>query len=449
MKKILFIQPKFTIPKIYEMRNAVYSLGIAYMAANLPEHWQFEFVDEEMEPINYDTDADIIGITAITFYANQAYRIAEKFRAKGKTVIMGGVHVSMCPDEALKFCDAICIGDGEHIISDILDDFENNRLKRKYIDEPRPLTGTKHPLHSMYKNAYRFTPIATSRGCPFNCDFCAINAFYNNVYRQRDVEDIILELKNLPRKKNMIYFTDGNVYGNSPREIERFKTLCRRIIEERKLGNMPFKYFLCFASVNALADTEALDLASEAGCRNMLIGFESINPESLKDMNKMLNLKKFPPSTYSQLVKNARDRKIIITAEMVFGNDSDTPEILEETEEYLKNASFDILRLYIKQPFPGTQSFKTLQKEGRLHFNNFPEDWEKTREKFIAGVHFDMKHLTEKQLQTWVKRVGLRFFALHRVLFRAARFSITTRNIRLGLILSWVSYKGRKWYSGI
>ncbi len=449
MKKILFIQPRYSIDKMYEMKDGVYSLGFAYLASYLPENWTFEFVDEELNEINYDTDADVIGITTITLYINQAYRIAEKFRAKGKTVIMGGVHVSMCPDEAINYCDSVCIGDGEGVIATMLKDFEKNRLKKKYEAKPLPLTGMKLPRHDMYGIEYRFTPIATSRGCPFNCDFCAINAFYNNIYRQRDVEDIINELKHLPRKKNLIYFTDGNIYGYSPKEVERFKTLCRRIIEERKKGNMPFKYFLCFTSINALADMESLDLAMEAGCRNMLIGFESINPESLKDMNKMLNLKKFPPATYNSLVANARKRKIIVTAEMVFGNDSDTMEILQQTEEYLKNASWDILRLYVKLPFPGTKFYKTMEKEGRLYFKNLPEDWERTREKFLSGIHFKMKNLTEEQLLTWLKRVGMRFYAPHRIIKRGLRFMFITRSLKLGFLLMWVSFKGRKWYTGI
>ncbi|HPC41115.1 MAG TPA: cobalamin-dependent protein [Spirochaetota bacterium] len=201
MKKILFIQPKFSIDKMYQMRDAMYNLGFAYLAAHLPDHWQAEFVDEELEKITYDTDADIIGITTITLYVNQAYRIAAAFRARGKKVIMGGVHASMYPDEALNYCDAVCIGDGEHVIAEMLDDFEHSRLKKKYKSEARPLTGMKLPRHDLFKPVYRFTPIATSRGCPFDCDFCAINAFYENVYRQRDVEDIIHELASLPKKK--------------------------------------------------------------------------------------------------------------------------------------------------------------------------------------------------------------------------------------------------------
>lgn len=449
MNKILLIQPKFSIEKMYQMKDALYPLGFAYLSAYLPDNWKAEFIDEELEEINYDTDADIIGITTITLYINQAYRIATKFRAKGKTVIMGGVHVSMCPDEALRFCDAVCIGDGEHVISKILEDFEHKRLKQKYKSEAKPLAGMKLPRHDMFKPVYRFTPIATSRGCPFNCDFCAINAFYENVYRQRDVEDIINELKSLPKKDNMIYFTDGNIYGNSPREVTRFKTLCRRIIEERKKSNMPFKYFICFASINALADLEALDLASEAGCRNMLIGFESINPESLKDMNKMLNLKKFPPEMYSRLVDNARKRKIIITAEMVFGNDADNEDVLKQTEKYLENASFDILRLYAKQTLPGTRFYKKMEQEGRLKLKKFPEDWDKTREKFVAGIHFKMKNLTEEQLQGWMKKVGMNFYTPYKIFRRSFRFFRITRNIKLAMTLAWVSIKGRKWYTGI
>lgn len=449
MKTILFIQPKFSIPKLYQMKDAVYPLSFGYLTAYLPDHWRAEFVDEELETIDYDTDADLVGITTITLSINQAYRIASRFRAQGKTVIMGGVHASMCPDEALEFCDSVCIGDGEHIIGRMIDDFENNRLKPKYMGELKPISPMKSPRRDLYKSAYRFVPVDTSRGCPFNCDFCAINAFYRNVYRQREVEDIINELKALPPKDKLIYFTDGNMYGYTPGEVERFKTLCKRIIEEKKKKTIHFKYFLCFASVNALADVEALDLASEAGCRNMLIGFESINPDSLKEMNKTLNLKQFPPHTYARLVENARERKIIITAEMVFGNDGDTEDVLKQTEEYLKDASFDILRLYIAQPFPGTKFFKKMEKEGRMLLSNFPDDWDKTREKFVAGVHFKMKNLTEEQLQQWIKRVGLRFFAPHRIMLRSLRFLKVSRDFKLAMSLAWVSFKGRKWYSGI
>jgi radical SAM superfamily enzyme YgiQ (UPF0313 family) len=181
MKKILFIQPKFSIPKLYQMKDAVYPLSFGYLAAHLPDHWKAEFVDEELEPIDYDTDADLVGITTITVSISQAYRIASRFRSKGKKVIMGGVHASMCPDEALRFCDSVCIGDGEQIIGQILDDFEHDRLKPKYMDELKPISSMKPPRRDFYKPVYRFVPVDTSRGCPFNWDFCAINAFYRNV----------------------------------------------------------------------------------------------------------------------------------------------------------------------------------------------------------------------------------------------------------------------------
>ena len=134
---------------------------------------------------------------------------------------------------------------------------------------------------------------------------------------------------------------------------------------------------------------------------------------------------------------------------MVVGSDADDEEVLRMTEEDLKTANFDILRMYVLQPFPGTPLFKRMQAEGRLYLKNFPEDWKKTRERFVVGVHYELKNLSAERVLEWTRKVGLNFYRPHKILWRTARFLLMTRDPRLALLFGSVSYKGRKWYGGL
>jgi len=444
-QKIVFIQPRFENKKLDRNYKTIYPLGLGYLAAYVPDHWDVEIIDEQVENIDFDMNVDIVGITTTTLTANRAYEIAEEFRKRNKKVILGGVHASMCPEEAQQYCDAVCIGDGEHIIGQIIKDFENNNLKKIYIGKLEPLKNLKLPRRDLFKKKYSFIPVSTSRGCPFNCSFCAINRFYRGTYRKRDVEDVIEELKQLPRGYDIVFFTDGNMYGYSKEDIKRFKTICKRIYEERAKGNLNFKYFMCYVSVNALADIEALELASKAGCSVLLVGFESINPDSLKEMSKGINLK-YGVDSYNHLIKNAQNRNMLVVGELIVGNDSDDMKTLDRTKEFIKKADFDILRLQILQPFPGTRVFEKLKKEGRLYLKNFPEDWKKLRDGFLVGVNFKLKHFEEKELQRWVKKVALEFYSLKNIIARAWKVFRVSKSIKSALTVIIMSIKSSKTY---
>ena len=318
MPRLVLIQPQWQNREIDRNIRTLYPLGLGYLAAYAPGRWDVTILDEQIEKIDFDMKADLVGITTTTLTANRAYEIAGEFRKRGIKVITGGVHASMCVDEASRFFDAVCVGDGEHVIGNMIEDFEKGSLKKVYTSELKPLLGLKRPRHDLFRKGYSFLPVSTSRGCPFNCNFCVINRFYQGKYRTREVDDVMEELLSLPKGYDIVFFTDGNVYGYSKNETDRFKELCRRMIAARNEDKLPFKYFTCYVSVNALADEEALELASKAGCAMVFVGFESINPESLKDMNKTLNLK-FGVDSYAGLVANAQKRKILVTGGLVLG----------------------------------------------------------------------------------------------------------------------------------
>ena len=448
MPKLVLIQPCFANKRVDRNIKTIFPLGLGYLASHVPEHWTVEVVDEQLEAIDFAMDADAVGITTTTITANRAYEIAARFRKRGIPVLLGGVHASMCVDEAEPYCDAVCVGDGEQAIGQMLEDLESDCLKKRYEGTLDPLVGLNPPRRDLFRQDYSFVPVSTSRGCPFSCHFCVINEFYRGSFRTREVEDVIEELESLPQSDGMLFFTDGNMVGHSKKDIRRFKTLCRRMREEREAGNIRYRSFMGYASVNALDDDELLDLAAAAGCSALFVGFESINPKSLEDMNKVMNLR-FGVDSYPRLVRNAQKRKIAVVGEMIVGSDSDNADVLRQTREFLDKIDFDILRLQILQPIPGTKLFDQLAEQDRLHLKNFPEDWKKAEKDFIMGVHFDLKNFSAVELKTWVKKTGLSFYQPRRILHRAWKTFRTTGDLKWAATLALMNFKSRKSYANV
>jgi radical SAM superfamily enzyme YgiQ (UPF0313 family) len=341
-------------------------LSLAIIASLTPADWDIEIIDENFDEFHFKT-ADLVGITGFTHNAPRMYEIAAEYRKNNIKVVMGGIHASMVPDEAVKYVDAIVIGEAEGVWGDVIKDFMNNELKSVYKAE---LLGCDHwpiPRRDLFHPGYFFDAIQTTRGCPMCCDFCTVSSFNGNHYRQRPIEEIITELKTI--KKRYIFFIDDNILGYGKKCEERALQLFKRMDEE-KLD----KIWYSFASINFADNEEILTAAAKCGCKMIFIGLESEGDAQLSEVNKNHNIKS-NSHFYYDVVKKINRHKIAVLGGFIFGFDTDTRESILKRKRFLLKNRINMHSLAFLTPFPGTVFFDRLLKENRIIKNNYPEDW--------------------------------------------------------------------------
>jgi radical SAM superfamily enzyme YgiQ (UPF0313 family) len=295
---------------------------------------------------------DLAAMTVETFTARRAYQIAAGYRRRGIPVVMGGHHPSMLPEEALQHADAVVIGDAEGVWEAVLADAAAGRLQRLYRSKPGQ-GGAPVYDRGIYAGK-RYAPISlvqVGRGCRFACDFCSIHAFYGTYRDQRDPADVVAELRTLPRRR-MVFFVDDNLYWRR----DAFERLMRALI--------PLEMrWCCQITIDVARDDALIDLMAQAGCALALIGFESLERDSLVQMRKKFN---GVAGSYADVIGRFHARGIMIYGTFVFGYDADTPASFDGAAAFaraqsLANANFNPLT-----PMPGTGLYDRLRAEGRL-----------------------------------------------------------------------------------
>ncbi len=353
-------------------------LGLAYIAAVTPGHWDIEIIDENFDTFEY-TAADLVGITAFTSNINRAYDIADTYRRKGTKVIIGGIHASMAPDETAKFADTVVVGEAENIWPQIIADFEQGRLAPLYQGPRIDLSqGNLRPRRDLLHPGYFWQSVQTSRGCPFDCYFCSVSRYLGRRYRQRPVEDVLEELESIESPN--IAFVDDNLIGYGDDSRARAKALFRGMID-RKLN----KKWWMQTSINAAEDESVIRLAAEAGCLFVFIGFETIDQGSLKKMKKGVNLRAGVES-YQATARIYHRYGIGVLGAFILGNDHESANYYKRLADFLLKSGIDAFQISILTPLPGTRLMDDQIAASNLIYDNFPDDWEKYR--FSYMVHY-------------------------------------------------------------
>jgi radical SAM superfamily enzyme YgiQ (UPF0313 family) len=376
MSKIIFIEPKAPNLHIFS-KFKLPRLGL-YILGTLAKQrgWDVEIVYEEIQKIDFSQveSSDLVGISTITSTAPRAYMIADKIKQMGIPVIMGGPHVSFQTEEALGHADFVIRGEGEKALMAFFDAWEgktdyttvpNLSFKKngKIVHNPLapntsdldqlPFPDLTHLNYNPKRIAgFRTIPIQASRGCPFDCAFCSVTSMFGKRYRFRSTQNIIEELRLYNDKKNIIFFYDDNFAANP----KRTKELLHAMIEE----NFKFKW-TTQVRADVAKDLELVRLMQIAGCHTLYIGFESVNPKSLKEMKKKQTVEEI-----THAVKVLRRHKIHIHGMFVFGFDEDDWETVKKTVRFAKKTKLTSSQFLILTPLPGSEFFNKVVEQGRI-----------------------------------------------------------------------------------
>jgi len=389
------------VPRRAMLRFSVLALTI--VAALTPREHSVRIVDENLEPLDFDVDVDVVGITFMTALAPRAYEIAWEFQARGRITVGGGYHPTLCPDEARRHFDAIVIGDAEGAWPRVLEDIREGRLAEVYgteAAETGDVLRTPIPRRDLLDRTARHyvtvNAVQTGRGCSHSCRYCSVTVFHRHQYRHRPVADVFQELRQIPR--NFI-FVDDNIIAD--REYARELFAAMSPLRKRWVSQ---------CSIEVADDRELLRLMRRAGCCGMFIGIETLDARNLAAVDKQFN----SSAAYRERIRRIRAAGIGIVAGIIVGLDHDDAGVFERTLRFLVQTRIDALQLNILTPLPGTPLFADMQRAGRVT----DRDWS----------HYDYRHtvfqprnITGEQLQAGADWLYSQFYRLDRILLRFVR----------------------------
>jgi radical SAM superfamily enzyme YgiQ (UPF0313 family) len=381
--KIQLIQPAGEIHRhqtgIFKRSLRYAPLTLTTLAALVPEELNAEIAiqDEGVQPLDLDFDADLVGLSAITGTALRTYEIADRLRAQGHTVVIGGVHATLLPDEAARHADAVVVGYAEQSWPRLLRDFAGGRLEPRYSAPTGRILNVPLPRRELLRRKRYMTinSIEATRGCPHRCDFCAVPAAWSGIYAHRPVRDVIAELETF-EKPHALFIDLSPV-----EDVNYAKELYRAMIPLRIR-------WLGLATTRIAEDDELLKLAAQSGCIGLLIGFEAVEQATLDGMQKHFH----QAAAYADVVKKLHDHGIAIQGCFVFGFESDDDSVFERTVEFVDRVKIDLPRYAVMTPFPGTAAYHRLAAAGRLLHKN----WALYD---VEHVVFEPKRMSPERLQ--------------------------------------------------
>jgi radical SAM superfamily enzyme YgiQ (UPF0313 family) len=369
--------------------------------------------DDRLEKIPFDDQTDLVCITVDSFSARRAYEISGEFRKRGVKVILGGMHVSLLPDEASQYADSIVVGDAEPIWKQMISDVKNGFLQKIYTAPfGLPQDGC-FPNRDIFKGK-NYLPVSLmqfSRGCKFNCTFCSVSQFFNHSHKCRKIDDVLYEIER--DKLKTILFVDDNMVSNK----DELKVFLKELI--------PMKVkWASQSSIDMVNDKELLRLMADSGCVGNLIGFESINLNTLKWYNKSPNVRDF--NDYKEVLEVFRDYGFLTWASFMIGNDFDTIDTIDKTVEFAIKNKFTLSFFHVLMPYPGTKIYEQFKSENRLLYDGH---WWNHPDYRYNQATFTPKLMTAEQLSEATIKANKDFYSFSSISQRLFDSKTNMRNL--------------------
>ncbi|MCR4738877.1 MAG: radical SAM protein [Lachnospiraceae bacterium] len=414
--KITLIKPNIGRREhsLYVDNASMEPLQLGILAALTPPDVEVVMYDDRLEPVPYDEKTDLVAITVETFTARRSYEIADEYRKRGVKVLMGGIHVKLLPSEAKEHADSIMIGDAESEWGNMINDLKNGLLKEEYVCKsfgiPQKGVITRRDIYKGKK----YMPISLlqfSRGCRFNCKYCASSVYFEQHHYTRDIDEVVEEIRS--QKRKLLFFVDDNIVADRERAKELFRAL------------IPLKvYWVSQGSIDMLDDDDLMRLMVKSGCLGLVIGFESIRPDSIENMKKGVN-RRFVKDNYREAVEKLRHYGLQTWAAFTIGHDTDTLESIRATCKFAIHNKFTFAAYNILMPYPGTPLYDELEREGRLLYDGKWWLHEQYRFNYTAFVP---KNMTPDELTEAGFNCRRDFNSLSSVLYRLFEPRTNLRN---------------------
>ncbi len=439
MKRIQFINPTINNTVFGKMKMlALPPMGLAVLASRTPEKYRVSIIDENIEKIDFDTPADLVAVTATTGQAPRAYQIIGEFRKRGIPTVMGGIHASVMTGEASLYADTVVTGEADELWPTVIRDFEAGNLRGVYAAQGFPdIRNIPKINRKLFSKKYMIHSVQTSRGCPCNCSFCSVTKFNGARYRFRNIKDVIEEIEEIEDKR--FFIADDSIVGLGTEGIEHARELFRNLMG---LG----KSWGSQVCITIAEHDDLLRDAARSGANTFYIGFESIEAESLKSVNKNINLRPMIKN-YKSTIKKFHDYGIGVIGGFILGTDGDTRDIFKKTIEFVHETGIDGCQFTIMTPFPGTRLYSQVQQEGRLLYTNYPDDWVKYNA-YEAVIR--PRNMTVDELQEGWRSVYDQTSSLGTSIRRSMKTFVNTGsfvNASINLFWNYYNYKAIKGFN--
>jgi radical SAM superfamily enzyme YgiQ (UPF0313 family) len=420
--KLLLISPSNRPGRKVLKAIRIPQLGLHILASLTPDDVDITVMDEQIREIDFSLDFDLVGITCMTATANRSYELAERYRRKGSKVVLGGVHPTILPEEAIRHADAVVFGEAEGCWADVVDDFRKERLQKFYRAPAPDLSKYPAPRRGLGidKTLFNCVGLVTTRGCPYSCEFCSVTDLYGGKIRHRPVSMVVEDIKQSGSKTFLVL--DDNVAGHPEYSKQLFEALIPLGI--RWVGQ---------SSISLAKDRDILNLCRQSGCAALFFGVESVSPASLAGMKKSLKSIK----ETEESVKIIQDHGIAFHPSIILGFDTDTDAVFDDTLAFLARTKLPTMALNVLTPYPGTRIHRRLKEQARI----ISDDWSHYDHHTVV---FKPKNMTPQELAEGYRYVQKEFYSFSSILRHIpSLLAVTPVDLRRALVFLLLNFAGK------